>query len=55
MKKAAHHRIKGKIEHFIQRKAMNIDSLGEKTIAQLHDMNLVKTPADLCDLRKKTS
>ncbi|HQQ97564.1 MAG TPA: NAD-dependent DNA ligase LigA [Cyclobacteriaceae bacterium] len=44
--------IKGKIEHFIQRKAMNIDSLGEKTIAQLYDMNLVKTPADLYDLRK---
>ncbi|HNP76960.1 MAG: NAD-dependent DNA ligase LigA [Cyclobacteriaceae bacterium] len=45
--------IKGKIEHFIQRKAMNIDSLGEKTIAQLYDMNLVKTPADLYDLRKE--
>ncbi len=45
--------IKGKIEHFIQRKAMNIDSLGEKTIAQLYDMNLVKSPADLYDLRKE--
>lgn len=44
--------IKGKIEHFIQRKAMNIDSLGEKTIAQLYDMKLVKTPADLYDLRR---
>jgi DNA ligase (NAD+) len=27
--------------------------LGEKTIAQLYDMNLVKTPADLYDLRKE--
>lgn len=42
--------IKGRIEHFIQRKAMNIDSLGEKTIAQLYEQNLVKSPADLFDL-----
>ncbi len=39
--------IKGRIEHFIQRKAMDIDSLGEKTIAQLYEAGLVKTPADL--------
>jgi DNA ligase (NAD+) len=45
--------IKGKIEHFIQRKAMNIDSLGEKTIAQLYEMNLVRTPADLYDLKRE--
>jgi len=44
--------IKGKIEHFIQRKAMNIDSVGEKTIAQLFDLQLVRTPADLYDLQK---
>ncbi|HWA33312.1 MAG TPA: helix-hairpin-helix domain-containing protein, partial [Cyclobacteriaceae bacterium] len=45
--------IKGKIEHFIQRKAMNIDSLGEKTIGQLYNLGLVKTPADLYDLTKE--
>ncbi len=45
--------IKGKIEHFIQRKAMDIDSLGEKTIASLYDLGLVKTPADLFDLKKE--
>ncbi len=45
--------IKGRIEHFIQRKAMNIDSLGEKTIAQLYDLGLAKTPADLYDLKKE--
>lgn len=45
--------IKGKIEHFIQRKALDIDSLGEKTIGQLYDLNLVKTPADLYDLKKE--
>lgn len=42
--------IKGRIEHFIQRKAMDIDSLGEKTIAQLYEAGLVNTPADLYDL-----
>lgn len=45
--------IKGKVEHFIQRKAMNIDSLGEQTIRQLFELGLVKTPADLYDLRKE--
>jgi DNA ligase (NAD+) len=45
--------IKGKIEHFIQRKAMDIDSLGEKTIGQLFELNLIKTPADLYDLTKE--
>jgi DNA ligase (NAD+) len=44
--------IKGRIEHFIQRKAMDIDSLGEQTIKQLYDLGLVKTPADLFDLTK---
>ncbi len=45
--------IKGRIEHFIQRKAMDIDSLGEQTIKQLFDLSLVKTPADLYDLKKE--
>jgi DNA ligase (NAD+) len=45
--------IKGRIEHFIQRKAMDIDSLGEQTIKQLFDLGLVKTPADLYDLTKQ--
>jgi DNA ligase (NAD+) len=42
--------IKGRIEHFIHRKAMNIDSLGEKTIAQLYEQNLLRSPADLYKL-----
>lgn len=45
--------IRGKIEHFIARKAMNIDSLGEQTIKQLFDVGLVKTPADLYYLTKE--
>jgi DNA ligase (NAD+) len=39
--------IKGKLEHFISRKAMNIDSLGEGKIEVLYDNGLVKEPADL--------
>jgi DNA ligase (NAD+) len=45
--------IKGRIEHFIQRKAMDIDSLGERTISQLYDLGLVKSPADLYNLSKE--
>lgn len=42
--------IKGRIEHFIHRKAMNIDSIGEKTIAVLFEKGWLKSPADLYDL-----
>jgi DNA ligase (NAD+) len=45
--------IKGRVEHFIQRKAMDIESLGERTIDQLYMLNLVKSPADLYDLKKE--
>jgi DNA ligase (NAD+) len=45
--------IKGRIEHFIQRKAMDIDSLGERTIHQLYTLGLVKSPADLYDLKRE--
>ncbi len=44
--------ITGKVEHFIQRKALDIDSLGEQTIKQLFSLGLIKTPADLYDLQK---
>lgn len=43
--------ITGRIEHFIQRKAMDIDSLGEMTIKSLFDLDLLRTPADLYDLK----
>jgi len=42
--------IKGKLEHFISRKAMNIDSLGEGKISMLYDNNLVKDISDLYNL-----
>jgi DNA ligase (NAD+) len=44
--------IKGRITHFIQRKAMDIESIGEKTIEQLYINNLVQSPADLYSLNK---
>jgi DNA ligase (NAD+) len=39
--------IKGRIEHFIARKAMNIDSLGPETIDDYYRQGLVKNIADL--------
>ena len=39
--------IKGKIEHFISRKAMNIDSLGSETIDQFFQEGLINNVADL--------
>ncbi|MEI6133151.1 MAG: NAD-dependent DNA ligase LigA [Bacillota bacterium] len=41
---------KGKIEHFIHRKAMNIDSLGEGKVEILFDNGLLKNVADIYDL-----
>jgi DNA ligase (NAD+) len=42
--------LKGKIEHFIGRRAMNIDSLGAETVNGLFDKGIIKTYADLYDL-----
>lgn len=43
--------IKGKIEHFISRKAMDIDGLGQETIELLFNQGLVKNSADLYELQ----
>ncbi len=45
--------IKGRIEHFISRKAMNIDTLGEGKISILYDHGLVRNMADLYDLKQE--
>ena len=42
---------KGKLEHFISRKALNIDSLGEGKIEILFDNHLVKSSADFYTLK----
>jgi DNA ligase (NAD+) len=43
----------GKIEHFVSRKAMNIDGLGEETIELLYDNDLLHNIADIYNLRKE--
>ena len=43
--------IKGKIEHFISRKAMAIDGLGPETVDMFYQIGLVKNVADLYSLR----
>jgi DNA ligase (NAD+) len=45
--------IKGKIIHFISRKAMNIDSMGEETVNLFYDKNLIRDVADLYALSKE--
>ncbi len=43
--------ILGRIVHFIRRKAMDIDGLGEETVELLFESGLVRDAADLYDLR----
>ena len=43
--------ILGRIIHFIRRKAMNIETLGEETVELLFDSGLITCAADLYDLR----
>ncbi len=45
--------IKGRIEHFIHRNAMNIDSLGERTIALLFEKGWLSKPSDLYHLNRE--
>ena len=43
--------IKGRIEHYISRKAMNIDSLGPETVDDYFRRGLIRNVADLYDIR----
>ncbi|HXV69252.1 MAG TPA: NAD-dependent DNA ligase LigA [Nitrospira sp.] len=45
--------LKGAIEHFASKSAMNIEGLGKKTVAQLVDHGLVRDLADLYQLRRE--
>ena len=49
--KACPPQIKGKIEHFITRKAMNIDGMGPETVEQFYKASLIKNIADLYNLQ----
>jgi len=39
--------VKGRLEHFISKKALNIEGLGPETIDELYKLNLVLKPSDL--------
>lgn len=45
--------IKGKMAHFISRRAMNIEGLGEETIEQLYTAKLIENVADIYTLKKE--
>ena len=45
--------IKGRIEHFISRKAMDIEGLGEETVDLLFSKGLISNIADLYELKKE--
>ncbi len=45
--------IKGRMVHFISRKAMDIDGLGEETIEQLFEAELIRDVADLYRLKSE--
>lgn len=45
--------IKGKMEHFVSRKALDIDGLGQETIDLLYGQNLIKNIADFYNLKKE--
>ena len=45
--------IVGRLEHFVSRKAMNIDNLGSERLEMLYSKGLVTTVADLYDLTRE--
>ena len=42
-----------RLEHFVSRGALDIEGLGEKTIAQFHGLGWLESPADIFRLRKR--
>ncbi|QDA62123.1 NAD-dependent DNA ligase LigA [Hymenobacter jejuensis] len=46
--------LKAKLEHYVSRKALNIDGLGTETVGRFFDLGLVRTPADIYDLTAAT-
>lgn len=45
--------IVGRLEHFVARRAMNIDSLGTERLQLLYDKGMVRNIADLYDLKRE--
>ncbi len=48
-----HPQIIGRLEHFVSRKAMNIDTLGPERLELLYSAGLVRNIADLYDLKRE--
>ena len=48
-----HPQIIGRLEHFVSRKAMNIDTLGPERLEMLYEAGLARNVADLYDLRRE--
>jgi DNA ligase (NAD+) len=48
--KACPPQVKGRIDHFIARKALNIDGLGEETVDLLYENNFIRNVSDLYHL-----
>ncbi|MCC3157036.1 NAD-dependent DNA ligase LigA [Hymenobacter sp. 15J16-1T3B] len=45
--------LKSKLEHYVSRKALNIDGLGAETVGRFFDLGLVRDAADLYDLPQR--
>ncbi|MCQ2266998.1 MAG: NAD-dependent DNA ligase LigA [Bacteroidaceae bacterium] len=45
--------IKGRIEHFVSRDAMNIDSLGSEKVSRYYDLGIISDIGDLYTLRQR--
>lgn len=45
--------LKGKLEHFVSRKAMNIEGLGSETIGMLYENGLLRSIADIYSLKQE--
>ena len=42
--------LRARLEHYVSRKALNIDGLGAETVGRFFELNMVRTPADIYDL-----
>jgi DNA ligase (NAD+) len=42
--------LKARLEHYVSRKALNIDGLGAETVGRFFELGIVRTPADIYDL-----
>lgn len=51
--KACPPQVMGRMEHFVSRRAMNIDSVGSETVSMLYENGLVKDISDFYTLKKE--